>query len=226
MTDFVRPYGKFIGMHKEIKVALFNEIANVINARKYMSVSAALRHRIFKDSVPLNVYRGALSGYAAAFIAMVNMNIHIAHEANYPERINYVVDSGNPFAEQLRLAHLMAMAQENQNRGGFKTGALLFDSDDNVTALQAADVIAWTARRKHSGSGLTGEFLPLEEILKERFDVGGKALRTHAHIWIDDSTGKRTADRASTDTGQLLQEAEKAIDNLNKDIEIMKVKTK
>jgi hypothetical protein len=40
-----------------------------------------------------------------------------------------------------------------------------FDTDDRVPALQAADVLAWSARRRQVDGTLAGEFAPLQDAL-------------------------------------------------------------
>ena len=63
-----------------------------------------------------------------------------------------------------------------------------FDTDDSVPQLQAADVIAWSARRNKIDK-LAEEFAPLLDVLKERIDLpaeGRPTFHTHISLSIDD----------------------------------------
>jgi hypothetical protein len=87
------------------------------------------------------------------------------------------VDDGVAYKEQLVAAHSVVLGIErlNHNTGRSWVGRLAFDIDDRVPALQAADVIAWSARRRELGS-LNGVFEPLHEVLSD------KKAPTHGHI--------------------------------------------
>ena len=55
---------------------------------------------------------------------------------------------------------------------------MAFDTDDRVSALQAADVVAWSARRRSVYGRIEGAFAPLEEVLSETQE------KRHKHIDI------------------------------------------
>ena len=57
---------------------------------------------------------------------------------------------------------------------------MTFDTDDRVSALQAADVVAWSARRRANGI-LEGDFSPLNEVL---------SVPSHSHIPITENAIK------------------------------------
>ena len=208
LTDFVRPYGKHVGMLPELKIALFTEAVAIINARKIMSISVAVNHAPYRDSVPVPVYREAVSPYASAFLYLARLNAVTAEHSNRPGKIAYLIDETRAFAEQIRRAHLLCKAWEASHGSKVvRTGSLAFDSDDNVSALQAADLIAWAARRKFSGYGLTAEFSPLDEVLRERFAPSGAAIRTHCHRWVKDDIGPRMMEDVKLNGPQRLNEA-------------------
>jgi hypothetical protein len=148
MTDFVRPYGKYVGMLPELKIALFTEAVAIINARKIFSISVVVNHAPYRESVPIDIYREHVAPYTSAFIYLARFNAIHADHNNHPDRISYLVDETRTFAQQIRNAHTLLKAWEHSRGSGtIRTGGLAFDSDVNVSALQAADLIAWSARR-------------------------------------------------------------------------------
>jgi hypothetical protein len=68
MTDFVRPHGKHIGMHFELKLALFSEIARLINEYKVYSVSVGIPQPDFRAAMPEEVRKELIGPYALAFL--------------------------------------------------------------------------------------------------------------------------------------------------------------
>jgi hypothetical protein len=50
-----------------------------------------------------------------------------------------------------------------------RVGSLTFETDSNVLALQAADVVAWATRREFSGKGLTGVYEPLRGLFDQSY---------------------------------------------------------
>jgi hypothetical protein len=173
-----------------------------------LSISVAVNHAEYKESVPVAVYREAVSPYCSAFLHLARFNSITAELNGNPDRIAYLVDEGSAFAEQIRLGHALVKAWEHSHGSlVIRTGALAFDSDDNVSALQAADLIAWSARRKFSGDGLTAEFSPLNEALRERFALDGTQVRTHCHRWVKDDMGPKMMEMARADGPRMLQDA-------------------
>jgi hypothetical protein len=207
MADFVRPYGQHVGMYPEFKIALFTEAVKILNARKAYSFSVAVNNTEFKNAVSPEFYRGVVGPYTIAFITLAMMNSKLANQNDYPDKIAYLVDQGSPFAEQLRMGHLMVAAFENSQNATVRTGGLMFADDAEVSALQAADLIAWTARRQFSGDGIHGEFTPLLDIFKKRFDDGGRPVRPHVHYQVQDDFAKSVMDDLAVNGNALHQKA-------------------
>jgi hypothetical protein len=178
MTDFVRPHGKHAGMQSEMKLALFTEAARLINTHKLYSFAVTVPQVDFKRLLSPEVCKTVAGPYALAFFAAVIFNQGVAHASwvlnTLGDRISYLVDRGSAFPEQLNAAHSVVIEWERSTRPAVHTGALAFDTDDRVPALQAADLIAWAARRQQLNN-LGSEFLPLEAVLREnQMDAIGK----------------------------------------------------
>ena len=178
MADFVRPYGKHIGMHKEMKIALFSEAVSLINSHKSFGISVGIPQPDFKLTLPTNVSKELLSPYALAFFCAVLTIQGVCKNsvmARY-EVVSYLVDDGSSWKDQLKDAHTWIVNSEKSKNQPRNTGAMAFDTDDRVSALQAADVIAWSARRREIDGQLKDEFGPLTAVLAQE----GR----HAHISI------------------------------------------
>lgn len=183
MNDFVRPKGKHVSMYRELKLALFSDVTNLINEHKLYSISVEIPQPEFKTTLPENVRKQLIGPYAFAFFCAVLANQIIGQKSRLlQETVAYLVDSGFSYGHQLLEAHAAIMAVEKSAGGFHYTGAMAFDTDDRVSALQAADVIAWSARRR-SVTGLAEEFEPLEQLLDEDPPMEyGKWRGPHGHV--------------------------------------------
>ena len=182
MKDFVRPYGKHVGMHYEMKLALFSEAADIINKHKNFSVSICVPQDDFRSAVPADVAKELMSPYGFAFFCAVIVNIRsLMLIPDSQVSMGYIVDSGSESSKQLQEAHAELQRLEKGMDGVSHqiTKAMAFDTDDNVSALQAADVVAWSARRREIGNGLTGEFEPLNAVLSPNPDENNGWIGTH-----------------------------------------------
>ncbi len=173
MTDFVRPYGKYAGMYPEIKRNLFGSVAKLINEHKLYSLSIAVPQVDFRQLLQGDLCKLVAGPYALAFFSAVLLNAAVAKREGLGQ-FAYLVDRGFSFSSQLDDAH-RAITKVERERSIVQTGSLTFQSDDTVPALQAADVIAWSARRRDAGE-LTEEYEPLHEVLEI------SKRRPHMHI--------------------------------------------
>jgi len=89
----------------------------------------------------------------------------------------YLMDTGNPYSGHISFGHKVQSYMEKVCNSSF-TGALTSENDEMNTALQAADVISWSARRRVA-EGLTEEFAPLDKLFEKRFRRDGLAVSPH-----------------------------------------------
>ena len=185
MTDFVRPYGKHIGIHYELKLALFAELCKIINKYKVYSLSVAIPQVEFDARMPENVRQELLGPYALAFFCLALLNQGIGRQVRSKDLIaSYLVDHGCAYPEQLLKAHANIQRAELVSRRLSRTAALGFDTNDRVVALQAADLIAWSARRREVYGDLKDEFAPLKEVLLKDLPGNGIHTASHQHVLI------------------------------------------
>ena len=102
--------------------------------------------------------REGMGVYGMCFFLCAHLNHRLAKENRYAERIAFLMDSGNQYAEHVRVAH--AVMQKDWK--AMNIGSLTFARDEEWSALQAADVIAWASRVKAQGNSFNNGYEPLD----------------------------------------------------------------
>lgn len=181
MNEFVRSSGAHIGMHREMKLSLFTDITRTIRNNRLYSISFGISKRDFDVIVPPRAAKELMRPYVMVFYAAIMVNNAISLKKGIHSKIGYMIDGGT-FEDQLLAAHGLALKWErfNSPEKHTRTGAIAFGSDDDVIALQAADVIAWTAQRSDAG-GLDAEFKPLSKLFEPRIQPSGTPANPHFH---------------------------------------------
>lgn len=196
MVDFVRPYGKHIGMHREMKIALFNAVAKTINEHKSYSISVSVPQVDFRERLSPEVCKTVIGPYALAFFSTVVANRRLpeilasrpgplaGYIKNVGWRVKFVIDRGSAHSDQLVAAHDALRKWEQATKDNHFTGTMAFDNDEHVLPLQAADVIAWSARRRETQGPLENEFEPLNAVLDEHAQSSTGRNSPHTHIRV------------------------------------------
>ncbi len=164
MKEFGRPHGRFAQMDDCCRHNLFLEVAELVNYQKLASLDAAIRTSEYNQYLPERV-RGKFSLYGMCFVMTVAINRRLAEAKKYQKEIAFILDTGNSKKGHVVEAHgeMMKMHKiESMN-----LGTLAFTDDTNLGVLQAADVIAWGARRRTSGVAFGHAFEPINKIIKE-----------------------------------------------------------
>jgi hypothetical protein len=186
MADFVRPHGQHIGMYKEMKLSLFAKLVELINQHKLFSVSISLPQTDFMELIPEQARKELIGPYAFAFFCAVMLNQGFAARISDKETsMAYLVDDGCAGKDQLVAAHSILLKRERSLGKHRHTGTMGFDTDERISALQAADVIAWCARKRQLDGALTEEFAPLNEVLADkptRPKSGWVGIHQHIHL--------------------------------------------
>lgn len=183
MKDFVRPNGRYVGMYPEMKIAFFTDVVKIINARKDYSISVDVPLSIYNRLFPRHFQREILSPHAVAFIGVSQYNVKVAKDNNYPDRMDYVVDKGNPFSDQLLLGHRIQSYMEKPAGSSF-TGDLAFKDDLDSAALQVADVVAWSVHRKSADDALWDEYTPYWACLRGASTAAERRSARIIHIQL------------------------------------------
>jgi hypothetical protein len=165
MKEFGRPHGRFASISDSARRALFSEAVNLINQHKVGSLSCSISNADYHQHFSKEA-REKFNVYGMCFLLTVVMNHGLADHNSYKEKIPFIMDSGNPYASQVRESHAYII-KELQNDASLHLGSLTFAEDTDFGILQAADVISWAARRRATKITLGDAFSPIEDIFKD-----------------------------------------------------------
>jgi hypothetical protein len=166
MKEFGR-HGRLGTISPHCRGRLFSTVAELVNSHKIASISASVTNAEYEAEMPPEA-RQVYSVYAMCFCMAMVMNHKLAQAAHYSKKVQFVLDTGNPYAEHARQAHATMLAMQNDKVGGLgfvNAGGLSFQDDADLGVLQAADVIAWGARRMASNTAFPPGMEPIADIL-------------------------------------------------------------
>lgn len=146
MKDFGL-HGRFANIGADRLRAIFVRATSLIADHRIYTLSATLNHRDYQEAFS-GLTRQHHSAYEMCFIMAALGNGKMAVRNNYNDPIAFVVDSGNPYAEHVRLAHREMEKLYKETGFPSNIGTLTFSGDESISALQAADIVCWGARRR------------------------------------------------------------------------------
>jgi hypothetical protein len=155
MREFT-PHGRFKDLSHDCRRALFADLVRTINDNKLMSVAGTLTADDYRKQFAGVEY---LSMYAACFcnVAMY-CGVVLEKAGNHRWPLSFTLDEGNRYKQEIikgEPAILKAFPRVSK---------ICFESDDNMVALQAADVLSWAVRRDSSGGSFAHGFEPLRDL--------------------------------------------------------------
>jgi len=165
MKDFAQ-HGRFKGWSARARTALFTDLAEIIMEHKRYSIAARLMPSEYNRHFSAFPPDRKLSIYSMCFLMLAMVQGRYAENSKYKDKIPFLMDDGNKYWAEVKHAHNF-LANAFQEIYPVHVGSLSFGDDKEVRALQAADVIAWTVRRKISGGAFTNGFEPLLDVLGE-----------------------------------------------------------
>ncbi len=165
MKEFGRPDGSLASVPDSRRRSLLTEAVSLIRRHRTGSISVSLSNSDYRRFCPQEAVK-RFSVYGMCFV-LAAFGTHVLAEKNsYQERIPMILDNGNPYTNHVRESH--ATMQEIQRAGEFlHVGPLLFEDDENINALQAADLIAWGARRRATGVPFGRAFQPIGGVFSD-----------------------------------------------------------
>src|ERR1700733_10146026 len=134
MKEFGRPNGRFASMTDCCRYELMLEAVSLIHSHKIATIACSITNAEYKSNFS-DEFRSIFSVYGMCFLLSVVMNHAAAAQNNYHEKIPFILDSGNPYAEHIRKAH--AEILEWQKTSSLHMGTLTFAEDDDFGILQA-----------------------------------------------------------------------------------------
>jgi len=143
------PNGKYPHLVGDACAAMLTEAVDIINDCRIATFVAPLNNRTHKTVFSSEIRDINFSVYFFAFLMAVVLNQRNAEGHGCSEPIDYILDEGNRFKE-----HIVAIKEvvaSDPQFDQYKIGIIDFGTDSKIPALQAADVIAWSARRRNAG---------------------------------------------------------------------------
>jgi hypothetical protein len=141
---------------------VLSELVAIVNEYKTLSVASTLTSNHYRRS-----FDGIteLSMYGASYAEVVMINGVKSRQDGYYDKIRYCLDEGNIYRPQVEQAQDFLLSTEHKSP--LNLGDLRFESDTEFCALQAADLVSWSVRRKLT-TKLKEEHAPLEELFDAR----------------------------------------------------------
>ena len=143
---------------------MLKEAVRLINTVRIFTFAATSNNRQHEQLFSQALRQEAFSVYASAFLMAIEINRASAVRAKYDGAIDFVFDDGNQFK-----GHLIAFHESihKLNLAEGCVGSLVFATDTDLPALQAADVIAWATRRRKAGKELRGVHASLNALFDD-----------------------------------------------------------
>jgi hypothetical protein len=156
----MREFGKhqrFGSITEAARRALFTDLVRVVNEYKMYSVAATLTSEHYRrafDGVT------AFSMYGACFVQLAMMNDILTPKHHDYFAISYILDDGNCYK------HDVIDAYARMKSTLYSLDTIEFRKDESLNALQAADMVSWSVRRRLAGTFPLG-YEPLQEVFVE-----------------------------------------------------------
>ena len=163
MKDF-GGHGRFGHLSFRDRLQILNLASQIIIDCNIFTIAVTLSQEQYRSTFPLDS-PSRFSQYVLCFIGCVLGNQQIAEKQGYRSPVAFVLDQGNAYAAQVSMAHNEFSKVQKEQGHDMNLGSLTFEDDRRITAIQAADVVCWAARRRAAGFSFSGGFEPLEEIL-------------------------------------------------------------
>jgi hypothetical protein len=169
MNEFGK-HGKLGHLTIEQRRALFADLVPAINDHKLFSVVSTLTTAEYDNHLSSLFDRKTMGVYGTCFI-LCAVSIHkLAEQQKHSDKIAYLLDGGNSYRHHVLEAHKTMRDWEHF----LHVGSIGFGDDEEIMALQSADMISWSARRK-----ITGHFPAGFEQLADLVPVSDG---THPHL--------------------------------------------
>jgi len=152
---------------------LFLGLTKIINEHKQFSIGSTLSPEEYRIHFSFMSKKGPPGGRRLSIHSMCFLHAAVAQSgwaeaAGYKLDIPFMLDEGCPDRTDVDIAHRYLREQYPAEAAyPNRAGGLTWEDDKKFPSLQAADVIAWTVRRKAAGAGFDFGYEPLLEILDE-----------------------------------------------------------
>jgi hypothetical protein len=162
------PSGKLKEYPETSLRSLFTDLVAIITEYKRFSIAATLSRAQYLTHFArfAKTHKRVNSIHSTCFLLLAVFQGRQADHDGYGCNINFVLDDFTKNKQEVIGAHRF-LVDTFQKEYPTHVGALDFGDDKKVSALQAADVVAWTVRRIRAGLPLRKGFEPLAGILND-----------------------------------------------------------
>lgn len=147
------------------RYALFDQVAKIIDYFKIHSVAFVLDQAKFNKIIDLRI-RKHMGVYGACFMGCAHLVFLAARDSQYHKDIAFLLEQGNEHACHILNAHTEMVRIQRERVMPIHVGSLAFEHK-RISALQAADVIAWGVRRRVTKTPIGKGFQPIAEIFSQ-----------------------------------------------------------
>jgi hypothetical protein len=180
MREFGRPHGRFAYLSDDDRKALFSDLVHVITQDKLYSVSASVLEQDFREFFPTSKFKGLFGPAPLAFIWCMVINLIVADNAEELGPMAYLVAESDESAQMLESHCFFKHYADTRGDGDDCIGSIAFDTPKKIHALQAADMIAWSVRRRKMEEAFDRGFEPLLRLT--RHVKGSERHFPHFHL--------------------------------------------
>jgi hypothetical protein len=166
MKDFGL-HGKLNWVSSKTKEALFRDLVKVIRDHKFLSIESTLTHAEYRSAFGGVDKRYQFSIHGLCFMQAMMAIGKWADHFGCTYDIPYMLDDGCADRKALDEIHDFAKNVFQVEHGVMHVGPLAWGDDEEIPALQAADVIAWAVRRKEAGESFDEGYTPLLDVFQE-----------------------------------------------------------
>ncbi len=165
MKEFGK-HGKMGHLTYNDRYALFDQVEKIINYHKIHSLAFFIDQNKFNEIMDRRIKKH-MGVYGACFMGCAHLVFKAARNSYYHKNIAFILESGNEHSEHIRKAHKAMIEIQEKKVLKINVGSLAFEFKQ-ISALQAADVIAWGSRRRAIGYPIGKGFQPISKIFNEK----------------------------------------------------------
>lgn len=179
MRNFGRPNGRLAHLTNDQRLYLFQDLVLLINRKKIYSLTVAVNNLEFEQYFPVSQFRGYMGSAPLAYLWCMILNQLIMKK----QPMAYVVARSNVNSQIADCYSFWESVGSCESLG--------FDEPRNLSALQAADMVAWANRRKQDGLSFDEGFEALERLT--RYVESKLKPSIHFHFVVSEESTKKLA---------------------------------
>jgi hypothetical protein len=190
MKEFGRPNGRLGYLTNDQRRALFHDLIYLIKQNSAWLLTVEVNNLEFQQFFPEPKYKKLFGAPPLAFIwCMVHNCVLVENFSDHLKKMAYVVARSDENTQIMESFSFWKSYEDETDK--HIVSSITFSSPQEVSALQAADMVAWANRKKSLGEIFDRGFEPLE--LLTRTVEGEIKSSAHFHRVVDAESTKKLA---------------------------------